>query len=129
MTVVSSVDYTLKKEAVLRDYRKGVVSRWDICDAHPEIGRIARNVGELTNTLCPVCSREKLRLLNFVYGDCLDSHNGRVLPFREVLNRSDHRFGEVSCHVVEVCIACQWNHLLRSIYISSEKKRAERRSS
>ncbi len=129
MAVISSIDYRLKKEAVLRDYRRGALSRWDICDAHPEIGRIARNVGEPTNILCPVCSQEKLRLLNFVFGDGLDTHNGRVLPFREALSGLDPRCGEISCHVVEVCIACQWNHLLRSVYISHRKKRAERRSS
>lgn len=124
MASISTVDYRLKKRAVLRDYRFGRISQWDICDAHPEIGRIARNVGELTDTLCPVCSREKLRLLNFVFGDELDSNNGRVYPFHEALNDLRKIYRDYSCYVVEVCISCHWNHMVRSIHITSEEETA-----
>jgi hypothetical protein len=111
----TSVDYTLHKRSVLRDFRVGRLSQYDVCDAHPEMRRIARNVGEDTRSICPVCRREKLRLLNFVYGDELDRDNGRVFPTRTVFNGLRERYRSFTCYVVEVCIGCNWNHLVRSI--------------
>ena len=60
--------------------------RYDVCDAHPEIGRIARNIGELTRRDCPVCSHEKLRRVNFVYGRELAENNGRAYPLEQIFN-------------------------------------------
>ncbi len=40
------VDYTLAKRAKLTELRGGRLSRDDVCDAHPELLRAARNVGE-----------------------------------------------------------------------------------
>ncbi len=39
-----------------------------------------------TISICPVCKREHLRLLNFVYGDELDRDNGRVFPTKAIFN-------------------------------------------
>ena len=39
-------DYTLARRAVLRDLQRGAVARLDVCDAHPELLRAARHVGE-----------------------------------------------------------------------------------
>src|SRR5205807_3963454 len=35
--LLGAVDYTLAKRALLRDFRQGILSRFDICDAHPEL--------------------------------------------------------------------------------------------
>ena len=40
------VDYALARRAVLRDLRTGKRDRLDVCDAHPELLRAARNIGE-----------------------------------------------------------------------------------
>src|SRR3989441_12213153 len=72
------IDYTLAKRALLRDARLGVLGLTDICDAHPELMRAARHVGEPTKVDCPVCGRVKLVLLAYVYGDRLREQNGRV---------------------------------------------------
>lgn len=109
------VDYTLRKRSVLRDFRCGRLSVYDVCDAHPELRRIATNVGERTESVCPVCKRERLRLLNFVYGKELDVDNGRVFPTRVIFNGLRERYRSFTCYVVEVCIGCCWNHLVRSI--------------
>ena len=111
----TSVDYTLRKRSILRDYRAGRLSVYDICDAHPEICRIARNVGEHTRVPCPVCHRHDLRLLNFVYGDELNYDNGRVFPTRTIFNGLREKYRTFTCYVVEVCTGCSWNHLVRSI--------------
>lgn len=114
-SIATTVDYTLRKRSLLRDFRTGRVSVYDVCDAHPEIRRIARNVGEDTRAVCPVCRRENLRLLNFVYGDELDYDNGRVFPTSTIFNGLRDKYRSFTCYVVEVCVGCSWNHLVRSI--------------
>jgi len=52
------IDYTLAKRVLLRDAQLGVLGMTDICDAHPELMRAARHVGEATNNDCPVCGKE-----------------------------------------------------------------------
>lgn len=115
----SSVDYTLRKHSVLRDYRSGRLSVYDVCDAHPEIRRIAVNVGEDTRSMCPICKRERLRLLNFVYGRELDRDNGRVFPTRMIFDGLRKKYRDFTCYVVEVCTGCNWNHLIRSIHFEN----------
>ena len=104
------VDYTLAKRALLRDFRRGLLSRFDICDAHPELLRAARYVGAPSSRPCPICDRDELRLLAYVYGDDLKANNGRVWELDKALTiAADHRGAR--CYVVEVCTSCSWNHL------------------
>jgi hypothetical protein len=111
--LLGSVDYTLAKRALLREFRGGLLSRFEICDAHPELLRAAKYIGEPTSRACPVCGHESLRLLAYVYADDLKTDNGRVWELREALAvAAAHRGG--SCYVVEVCTGCSWNHLYRS---------------
>jgi hypothetical protein len=95
------IDYTLAKRALLRDSQMGLQSVNDLCDAHPELIRAAKYVGEPTRVDCPVCAKEKLVLLAYVYGDTLKHDNGRVWSLDT----------GACCYVVEVCRSCQWNHL------------------
>ena len=108
--LLATVDYTLAKRALLLQVRTGLMSRSDICDAHPELLRAARNVGENSRRDCPVCEQTKLRLLAYVYGDGLKDNNGRVWPLDVGLSMAADRPGSW-CYVVEVCTECQWNHL------------------
>jgi hypothetical protein len=104
------VDYTLAKRALLRDARAGMVSSTDLCDAHPELLRAAKHVGEPTRSDCPVCRRDKLVLLAYVFGDTLKQENGRVWSIASGLRMAAAHPGSC-CYVVEVCRSCQWNHL------------------
>jgi hypothetical protein len=106
------IDYTLAKRALLRDARIGVLGLTDVCDAHPELMRAARHVGEPTNNDCPVCAKEKLVLLAYVYGDGLKADSGRVWSIQTGLRMTAAHPG-ACCYVVEVCRNCQWNHLKR----------------
>ena len=104
------VDYTLAKRALLREFRGGLIGRLDICDAHPELLRAARYVGEPSSRPCPICDKDELRLLAYVYGDDLAADNGRVWALDKALAlAADHRGAR--CYVVEVCTGCSWNHL------------------
>ena len=104
------VDYTLAKRAKLTELRGGRLSRDDVCDAHPELLRAARNVGERTPTPCPVCEAEPLVHVTYVFGDALRQRALTPASFDPAadLHRS---MDEVACYVVEVCTACYWNHL------------------
>ena len=104
------IDYTLAKRAILRDTQRGLQSVNDLCDAHPELMRAAKYVGEPTRVDCPVCHADKLVLLAYVYGDSLKHDNGRVWSIETGL-RMAAAYPGTSCYVVEVCRACQWNHL------------------
>ena len=104
------VDYTLAKRALLREVRIGLRSRADICDAHPELMRAAKHVGEETRRDCPVCGRSKLVLLAYVYADDLKRDNGRVWDLDKAIALAAQRKGG-TCYVVEVCTGCAWNHL------------------
>jgi len=104
------VDYTLVKRALLRDAQRGLLGLTEICDAHPELMRAARHVGEPTRHDCPVCGRHKLVLLAYVYGDDLRQDNGRVWSLETGLKLATAHRG-ACCYVVEVCCGCAWNHL------------------
>src|SRR6058998_2972354 len=95
------VDYTLAKRALLRDFRRGVLSRFEICDAHPELLRAARYLGADAPGPCPVCKGHELRLLAYVYADGLRRDNGRAFELREGLELAARQRGG-ACYVVEV---------------------------
>ncbi len=75
--------------------------------------RAARHVGEETSNDCPVCGKEKLVLLAYVYGDGLKDINGRVWSIANGLKLAAAHDG-ARCYVVEVCRNCHWNHLAES---------------
>lgn len=111
---VGIVDYTLAKRALLRNFRQGLLSKLDICDAHPELIRAARYLGEDATSPCPVCKEWELRLLAYVYGDGQSTDIGRAFEIAEAKERAAGvRNG--ACYVVEVCVSCSWNHLHEAI--------------
>ena len=109
-THLGVVDYTLAKRALLRDFRRGLLSRLEICDAHPELLRAARYLGAEASRPCPVCDEWELRLLAYVYADGLKRNNGGAFEVEEALALTAAQRGG-ACYVVEVCTSCNWNHL------------------
>jgi hypothetical protein len=107
------VDYALARRAVLRDLRTGRRDRPDVCDAHPELLRAGRHVGEPSEQDCPVCGSDEMRVVSYVYGEALRGANGRCVATPSELARLDATHEEFSCYVVEVCLDCHWNHLQR----------------
>jgi len=112
------VDYTLAKRALLREFRRGLTSRLEICDAHPELVRAAKHLGKEANRSCPVCDKEELRLLAYVYADGLKDDNGRAFRVDEGLSIAAAQPGS-ACYVVEVCLGCCWNHLAEAFVVRS----------
>jgi len=106
-------DYALARRAVLRDFRRGTLTRLDVCDAHPELLRAAQNVGTEFDDDCPVCESGPLRLVSYVYGEKLKQANGRCIATPDELAKLRKSCDEFTCYDVEVCVDCGWNHLRR----------------
>jgi hypothetical protein len=106
-------DYALARRAVLRDLQRGVVTRLDVCDAHPELLRAGRNVGEIAPHECPVCGEGNVRYVSYVYGEKLGQANGRCISYEGELEKLGTMHDEFACYVVEVCLDCRWNQLSR----------------
>jgi hypothetical protein len=111
--VPGHVDYVLARRAVLRDFRRGALTRIDVCDAHPELLRAGRNVGEPAARDCPICGEGNVRRVSYVYGDKLKGANGRCITNDAELAKLGAAYDEFVCYVVEVCLDCSWNHLDR----------------
>ena len=120
---MGSVDYRMARRAALRGVRTGLRSSFDLCDAHPELVRAAKHIGLPTESACPVCEGSDLRLVTYTYGKELKRESGRVRR-PEDLRELHERIAEFECYVVEVCLECRWNHLVRS-YLGGYKHRAK----
>ncbi|MGI8407031.1 MAG: DUF5318 family protein [Actinomycetota bacterium] len=118
------VDYALARRSLILQVRRGLIGSTDVCDAHPELLRAARNIGEDSDKQCPICSHETLRLVRYVYGAALGRDNGRVVYPAEWLNELIKKHEEFTCYIVEVCIDCAWNHLIRSYTAGKGSRRA-----
>ncbi len=108
------VDYTLARRSTLAALRRGALGTNDVCDAHPELMRAAKNIGRGAGATCPVCSHDSLRWVRYVYGEDLKRNNGRVVYPEEWLGELAESHDQFTCYVVEVCVDCSWNHLVRS---------------
>jgi hypothetical protein len=104
------IDHRLARRHVINEYRRGRLGREQVCDAHPELIRAARNVGTPSEQDCPICEETSLRLVTYVFGARLPAHGRCVSTAKElaVLNR---RRDELSAYVVEACVSCHWHHL------------------
>lgn len=106
------VEYRLVRNAVVEDVRRGRRELVDVCDAHPELLRAARNVGRPTGEDCPICEASPTVAVTYVFGAHLPP-GGRCPGTATELNRLRRRVDPVLCYDVEVCPACAWHHLTR----------------
>jgi len=106
------VDHRLSRRHLINEYHRGRLRQDQVCDAHPELIRAARNVGTAATSACPICTEPELRLVTYVFGPRLPSH-GRCVSTAADLAALDARPDELTAYVVEACVACHWHHLLR----------------
>lgn len=116
------IDYRLARQSVLSEFRKGRVARHELCDAHPELVRAARECGDATAVTCPVCEDATVVLVSYVFGPRLPAF-GRCITSRRELQAIAKRSGDFSCYVVEVCPGCSWNHLARTFLLAPARGR------
>ena len=108
------VDHRLARRMLINQVRCGRIALEQVCDAHPELIRAARNVGTQTSTRCPICEESDLKLVTYVFGPRL-SAQGRCVSTAKEMRALNARNEELSAYVVEACVECRWNHLLRVI--------------
>ncbi len=112
--------------ALVRQVRHGAVPVQDVCDAHPELLRAARNVGQDAHRPCPICrladaradvpsdDAATLRLVTYIYGDDLRRRSGGIVWDRDELRALADRHRSFTAYTIECCLVCGWNHLVSS---------------
>ena len=115
-----SVDYRLARRSALSSLRRGSLDTGDVCDAHPELMRAGKNIGEDAGMPCPICSHDSLKFVRYVYGEELKRNSGRVVYPPEWLRELVTTYDQFTCYVVEVCVDCAWNHLVKA-YVAGRR--------
>lgn len=113
------IDYRLARQHLISEHKKGRLAQHEVCDAHPELVRAAREVGQPTSEDCPICQDHTLVLVSYVFGPRLPAF-GRCITTAKELKAFTKRSkeGDFACYVVEVCPACHWNHLARTFLLN-----------
>lgn len=118
------MDYRLARRAAISSLRRGSLDTGDVCDAHPELMRAGKHIGEDANMPCPICSHDSLKFVRYVYGDELKRNSGRVVYPPEWLRELVTTHEQFTCYVVEVCVDCAWNHLVKAYVAGRHYRRS-----
>ncbi|GAA1391934.1 DUF5318 domain-containing protein [Pseudonocardia kongjuensis] len=121
------VDYALQRRALLADVRAGRVDPEEVCDAGAYLQRAARFHGRTVDETCPVCRRDQLSQVSWVFGEALRHISGSARSTEDLEQLAAHH-REFTVHVVEVCRTCRWNHLVRSFVLGTGRPRGGRRT-
>lgn len=111
------VDYSLRRRALLRDVYAGRVATSEVCDASPYLKSAARFHGEATEQRCPICRREFVIHVHYIYGDQLKQSAGQARKLEELAALAEIH-DEFQVFVVEVCRRCDWNHLVEQYLLA-----------
>lgn len=114
------VDYALRRRSLLTEVYSGRTGVWDVCDANPYLLRAAKFHGKPSAVMCPICRKEQLTLVSWVFGEHLGPVSGSARTSEELV-RLAAQFAEFTVHVVEVCRTCSWNHLVKSYALGAER--------
>lgn len=117
-----SVDHRLARRHLINEYHRGRLRRDQVCDAHPELMRAARQLGTVTSTPCPICAEDHLVLVTYVFGPRLPRH-GRCVTTRAELERFKRSREPFTAYLVEACRTCAWHHLLRVVPLGGSSRR------
>lgn len=118
---VGEIDHRLTRRALINNFRRGEISRDTLCDAHPELLRVARNFGRSTRVKCPICVNDQLVTVSYVFGPRLPSH-GRFIATRAEVEQFADRPERFTAYLIEVCRTCSWHHLLKTRVLGGHRK-------
>lgn len=110
----SEIDHRLLRGTQLHKFRTGQISRAEVCDASPELFRVAESFGDAQQRPCPICGESSLVNVTFAFGKGLPKM-GRAVGSNGELDQIRQARESVDFYVVEVCRDCGWNFLLRKI--------------
>ncbi|MCV7163865.1 DUF5318 domain-containing protein [Mycobacterium stomatepiae] len=114
------VDYALRRRSLLAEVYSGRTGVTEVCDANPYLLRAAKFHGKTSQVMCPICRKEQLTLVSWVFGDHLGAVSGSARTAEELVLLA-MKLSEFSVHVVEVCRTCSWNHLVKSYVFGAER--------
>lgn len=103
----------MQRKSLLAEVYSGRTAMAQVCDADPYLLRAAKFHGRPSTVACPICRKEQLTLVSWVFGDKLGTMNGSARTAEELL-RLGASEEEFTVHDVEVCRTCSWNHLVQS---------------
>lgn len=118
-SISADVDYSLQRQSLLRDVASGRVGTHEVCDASPYLINASRFHGEATTRRCPICRREYLWLVHYIFGDELRSSAGQARSQAELAMLATS-YRHIDVYVVEVCRGCSWNHLVRRFAVGRD---------
>lgn len=117
----NEVSHRWTRAMTLRQVRAGYTPAADVCDADFLLVTAAKYHGYSVDRPCPICDRDALREVRWIYGDTLGSRSGTARKEAEIATIVAElegarvpkgKDGTVAVHLVEVCTKCRWNHLL-----------------
>ncbi len=114
------VDYALRRRSLLAEVYSGRTGVTEVCDANPYLLRAAKFHGKPSTVICPICRKEQLTLVSWVFGEHLGPVSGSARTAEELVLLAS-RYDEFAVHVVEVCRTCSWNHLVKSYLLGSPR--------
>ncbi|MEO9222988.1 MAG: DUF5318 family protein, partial [Mycobacteriaceae bacterium] len=112
------VDYALQRRALLAELHSGRTGVNEVCDANPYLLRAAKFHGRSSTVMCPVCRKEPLTLVSWVFGERLGAVSGSARSPEELVRMATTQ-DEFLVYVVEVCRTCSWNHLVQSYVLGA----------
>jgi hypothetical protein len=125
------VDHALQRRAVLQELFGGGLFRttttYDVCDASPYLKSAAKAYGVQTARTCPICRRQPLWEVAWVYGDAIGDCSGSARSARQLAALAQAH-PDFAVYEVEVCQGCGWNHLVRSFRTGTPGTEPARRS-
>ncbi|WP_288832631.1 DUF5318 family protein [uncultured Corynebacterium sp.] len=110
------ISHEWQRRTTLREYARGRVPADALCDADFLLRAAAEFHGAPSPRPCPICGSE-MRDVSWVYGDALGRRSGTARDDSEI-DALVAEVGPITVHVVEVCLHCRWNHLLREMTAS-----------
>ncbi len=114
------VSYRLARERTVTAYREGRRTTTDICDAQPELRRVAHHHADPLGEACPICDDGELVSVTFAFGVGLPK-GGRVIADANDMRRLRRRGRSSTCYALEICCQCWWNHLRESFAIRGDE--------
>lgn len=114
------VDYALRRRSLLAEVYSGRTGVSEVCDANPYLLRAAKFHGKPSAVVCPICRKEQLTLVSWVFGEHLGAVSGSARSAEELVLLAT-RYSEFAVHVVEVCRTCSWNHLVKSYVLGAAR--------
>lgn len=126
------IDFRMVRRAYLDRVKSGDVSLREACDAERDLVRAGRHYGSYRRSPCPICLQDTLRNVVYLFGPRLP-RSGRCMTSSDELRAYGSKSDRYVAYTVEVCVSCEWHHLLvatpcgRSRLRRSKQVRAQKR--